>query len=317
MTTLSAITWSPRRSGAGRAGWKRAIIGTLCALVALALGGCTALRVAYNTGPQLAWWWLDGYVDFSSEQTPQVKASIDRWFEWHKQTQLPGYITLLASAQAQAEQPLTPAAACQWNTRITDALMPAVNRAVDHAADIVPGLGDAQLRHLEQRYAKNIEEMKSDYLQPDLAERRAAAMKRALTRAEQIYGRLDEPQRKVIAEGLASSPFDPQALMEERKRRQRDTLQTLRRLIADRADREQRVVALRGLVERSQHSPDASYRAYQQRVVEHNCAAVARLHNAATPAQRQRARATLKGYEGDVRAVLQGPAGDSGVPGTN
>ena len=283
----------------------------LAVLSVLGLAGCSALRVAYNTGPQLAWWWLDGYMDFSREQAPQVKAAIERWFEWHRQTQLPAYAALLASAQSQVAEPLTPAAACQWNARLAEALAPATARGLEQAADLVPGLAEAQLRHLEQRYAKAIDEMREEYLQADAAERQAASVKRAVSRAEQIYGRLDEPQRKVIAEGVAASPFDAQGWMQERQRRQRDTLATLRRLLAERADRDQRLAALRALTDRSQRSPDPAYRAYQQRLTDYNCAFVSRIHNATTPAQRQRARANLKGWEDDLRAVIQGPTGSS------
>ncbi|MCW5632200.1 MAG: hypothetical protein KIT17_02600 [Rubrivivax sp.] len=287
-------------------------------MLALVLSGCSALRVAYNTGPQLAWWWVDGYFDFSREQAPQVKAAIDRWFEWHRQTQLPAYAALLSRAQAQAGEPLSPAEACRWNDRIGETLGPAVTRALDQAAELLPGLGDAQLQHLEQRYAKAVDEIRSEFLQPDAAERHEASVKRTLARAEQLYGRLDAPQRKVIADGVAASPFDPAAWMAERQRRQRDTLQTLRRLLAERADRAQRVAALRALAERSQRSPDPAYRAYQQRLLEYNCAFVARLHNATTPAQRQRARRQLLAWEEDLRAVASGAAAPAAVdPATN
>lgn len=293
---------------AGRA-TSRAIIGVVVLLGAPWLAGCSALRVAYNTGPQLAWWWLDGYLDVSRDHAPQVKTAIDRWFEWHRQTQLPVYAALLASAQVQMAEPLSAAAACQWNQRLSDALSPAAARALEQAADLVPGLGEAQLRHLEQRYEKNIDDMRREFLQADTAERRAASVKRTVDRAEQIYGRLDDPQRKVITEGVAASPFDPQGWMEERKRRQRDTVNTLRRLLAERADRDQRLAALRALADRSQRSPDPAYRAYQQRLTDYNCAFAARIHNATTVAQRQRARANLKGWEEDLRAVMAGPSG--------
>ena len=265
----------------------------------MALSGCSALRVAYNTGPQIVWWWLDGYVDFSREQAPQVKAALESWFDWHRATQLPEYATLLVAAQAQVMAPLTPAAACLWNTR---------------AADVLPGLGEAQLRHIEQRYAKGLDEMREEYLQADPAERQLASVKRTIERAEQLYGRLDDAQRKVITEGVAASPFDPQGWMEERKRRQRDTLSTLRRLIAERADRDKRLAALRALAERGQRSPDPTYRAYQQRLIDFNCAFVSRVHNATTLAQRQKARANLKGWEEDVRALVSGGAPAAGDP---
>jgi Family of unknown function (DUF6279) len=311
MTMLSVMRWCFLcRSGSRRP----TIIGTLALLLTIALSGCSALRVAYNTGPQLAWWWLDGYVDFSREQAPPVKAALDSWFEWHRTTQLPEYVTLLAAAQTQVLAPLTPAAACQWNTRLADALAPAAARAIEQAADLLPGLGEAQLRHIEQRYVKNLDEMREEYLQADAAQRQLASIKRALERAEQLYGRLDEAQRKVISEGVAASPFDPQGWMEERKRRQRDTLSTLRRLLGERADRDRRLAALRALAERSQRSPDPTYRAYQQRLTDFNCAFVARVHNATTPPQRQKARANLQGWEEDLRALVSGGPPAAGEP---
>ena len=296
---------------------RAAIIGTLVTLLAFVLGGCSALRVAYNTGPQLAWWWIDGYFDFSREQAPRVKDAIERWFDWHRQTQLPAYAALLAATRARIGEPLTPAATCEWNNRVVDLLNPALTRGLEQAAELLPGLGEAQLRHLEQRYAKVIDEMRDEYLQADPAERLAASVKRTVTRAEQLYGKLEEPQRKLIADGVAASPFDPQAWMQERLRRQQDTLATLRRLLAERADRDQRVSALRALAERSQRSPDPTYRAYQVRLTDYNCAFAARVHNATTMAQRQRASANLKDWEDDLRAVIAAgatPAGTTSDP---
>jgi hypothetical protein len=278
---------------------KAGIIGLLLAL----LNGCTAVRLGYNNGQQLAWWWLDGYVDFNREQAPQVKAAIDRWFDWHRPTQLPEYAALLATAQLQITEPTTPAAACRWQTVVRDKLEPAIDRALLQLAELLPGMGEAQFKRIEQRYAKSLDEMRTDYMQPDPAQRSKASIKRATDRAEQIYGSLDEAQLRVVSAGVAASPFDPQAWMAERKNRQRDNLATLRRLALERADTDQRVAALRTLAERIERSPDPAYRAYQQRLLEFNCAQAAQLHNSTSLAQRQKAREKLKGWEEDMRAL--------------
>ncbi len=268
------------------------------------LTGCSALRLGYANGPQLAWWWIDGYFDFPSAQAGPVKRGIERWFEWHRGSQLPEYAALLAAAQAQVLEPTTPALACQWQGRVRAAAEPALQRAITEFAEVVPGLGEAQFRHLEQKHAKLIDDMRDEFLQPDAAERQRASVERAVERAERVYGRLAEPQRRVIAQGVAASPFDPELWLKERQRRQRDTATTLRRLVADKADRDTRVAALRALVERSERSPDAAYRTYQQRLGEYNCALAAQIHNATTPAQRQKARDNLKGWEDDLRSLL-------------
>jgi hypothetical protein len=308
ITTLSAMRVSLAVSLVSGRLVRLAIIGVLVA----ALGGGSALRLGYGNGSQLAWWWLDGYFDFTSEQAPPVKAALERWFAWHRATQLPEYAALLASLQKQATEPVTAAQACRWNTQIRDRLDPAIDRALVQSADLLPLLTEAQLRHLEQRHLKSIDEMRREFLQADPAERRTASVKRAIERSEQLYGSLGEAQRRVVADGVASSPFDPQAWMEERVRRQRDTVATLRRLLTEKADRDTRIAALRALAGRAERSPNPDYREYQRRLVDYNCAFFARIHNATTPAQRLKARETLKGWEEDLRALMA-PAGASPV----
>lgn len=267
------------------------------------LTACSALRLGYANGSTLAWIWVDGYFDFSRAQSPEVQKTLDAWFAWHRGTQLLPYAALLASAQAEITEPATPAAACRWAERIREQLEPALQRATADFAELVPGLGEPQLRHLERRYAKIIDEMRSDYLQPGAEERLQESVKRTETRAEQLYGSLGDAQMKVIRAGVAASPFNPELWLAERQRRQRDVLQTLRKLQADKAELPQRVAALRGLVDRTERSPQAEYRAYQLKLTDYNCAFAAQIHNATTPAQRQKARDRLKGWEEDARSL--------------
>ena len=80
-------------------------------------------------------------------------------------------------------------------------------------------------------------------------------------------------------------------------------MQTLRRLVAEKADNDRVVAALRALAERSERSSDPAYRAYQLRLTDYNCGFAARIHNAMSPAQRLAARDRLKGWEDDLRAL--------------
>jgi hypothetical protein len=282
----------------------KALIIGLCLVL---LTGCTALRLAYNNGPTLSWWWLDGYGDFTREQAPAIRQALDRLFAWHRQTQLPEVATFLAAAQADVIAPTTPEAACAWQDRAQALLAPVTERGIQEAADVLPLLGPQQLAHIEQRQAKARDEMRDEFLQPDPEDRLEASIDRAMERAERLYGRLDAPQRTVVAEGVKASPFDAVLWLRERERRQRDLLQVLRRLRTEGADRDTRVSALRALAERGDRSPVPAYRDYQARLRTYNCALAARLHNATTPEQRENARQTLQGWRDDVRALMQGP----------
>jgi hypothetical protein len=296
---------------------KARIIGwALCA--AAALSGCSAVRIGYDQAPTLAWWWLDGYLDFDAPQAPAVKEAIGQWFAWHRATQLRDYASLLAAAQVQVLQPATPAQVCRWNDALRARVETALMHTVAPAADLLPRVGPAQLEHLERRYQKSNRDFEQDFLQADPDERRAAAIERTIDRAEMLYGRLDRHQRELIAAGVEASPFDPAAWLAERREVQAQVLQTLARLTAGgpaRADRESNVAGLKALAQRLLHTPPGPYRDYQRRLTDYNCAFIARLHNSTTPAQRQAARDKLRGWEEDLRILAaRKPPADAARP---
>ena len=297
----------------------RRIIGL--ALLALVLGACSVVRLTYDQAPNLLYWWIDGYVDVGSEQTPKLREALERWFDWHRRTQLPEYVALLARAQRELGEPTTGAAVCAWQALAERRLENAIDEAVPAAAELMLSLTPHQLLHIERRLAKGSAEMRADFLQPDLAERKAMSLKRSVERFETLYGRLDATQRERLAGLLAVSTFDPERWLAERQLRQRDMLRTLAsvsalgRAGADRsAAVQQAQAAARVIAERAMLSPRADYRAYQQRLTQDNCQLVATMHNAMTAAQRQAARDKLKGWEDDLRALSASAAGnDSGA----
>ena len=274
----------------------------LCGLLGLA-SGCSALRIGYGTAPDLVYWWLDGYVDFNSSQAPRAREVIRQWFAWHRTTQLPDYAAQLARAQAEVLVDATAARACEWQAEVVKRAQVSFERIAPAAAELMLTVTPTQVRHLEQRYAKHNAGFRDDFLQPDPRKRAEKTLERAVDRAEMLYGRLDEAQRGRIAELLARSPFDPETWLAERRARQQETLQMLRRSASEGATREQALAALRAYVERMRQSPREGYRRYNERLAEFNCSFAAGLHNATTAAQRRVAAQRLAGWEGDLRAI--------------
>ena len=290
----------------------RRIIGrTLLALGALTLAGCSVLRLAYDQAPQFAYWWIDGYVDVDDAQSARMRDALDRWFAWHRRNQLPEYAALLSRAQREVVENVTPAAMCGWTAEAQRRIDVALEEALPAAAELMLTLTPAQLRHIERKFKKAQDEMRADFLQPDLTERKAESVDRAVKRAENLYGRLDAAQREWLAAQLDKSNFDAERWLAERRLRQQETLRTLTTVAAaaTRASSDRAAVlaqtrtAARGLAEQMTRSPRPDYRAYQQRLLQENCAVAAGLHNLTTPAQRQTARTKLKGWEDDVRSL--------------
>jgi hypothetical protein len=301
MTICRDIVWfrPVNRHPRAAPSWKLAIIAALLLLLA----GCSSVRLGYNQGPQLVWWWVDGYADFDDAQARGVKASLAAWFDWHRSTQLAGYAGFLAGLAQQVTEPATPAQMCRINEQVRERLQPAIDRAVELAADHVTNLSERQIQHIEARQLKANADAREEYLQPDPKKRREAAVDRAVGRFESLYGSVNKAQRALIEASVASTPFDAGQWMIERERRQLDLVQLLRQFAAERPSRERALAGLKKLADGWDDSPRPEYRARQVRLTEHNCQLAALVHNAATREQREKARAKLKGWEEDLRVL--------------
>jgi hypothetical protein len=284
---------------------KAAIIGLLALLA-----GCSSLRLGYGNGPTLAWWWLDRYMGFSAEQAPYVKDALAQWFDWHRATQLKEHVALLAALQTEVQAPTTAARLCGFEAQVRRQFAVSLDHMVPLAAAVVPRLGEAQWASLEKRYAKDRANMRAKLEADDPQARAESSSKRAIERAEMLYGPLDEAQRRLLTEGAAAAPYDARIALGERERRQRAMLQTLRRLTAEGAGADTALPALRQLADEFQRSPNPEYRAYLQRMRAHDCELSARLHNTTTAAQRRAAAGRLEGWQSDLRSLIPGPPAD-------
>ncbi len=292
--------------------------------LALLLAGCSVLRVAYSQAPTFTYWWIDGYVDLDDAQSVKLRDAIDRWFEWHRRSELPRYAALLVRAQREVMEPtLSTAQLCAWRDEAQRRLDAALDEATPAFAPLMLTLRPEQMRHMERKMAKDGEELKRDFAQADKVERAKGAFKRALARYENLYGKLDEAQRKKLGELLAASPFDAERWLAERERRNGDLIALLASVSATGRDADaakaqaQAKAAVRVLAERALRSPRPEYRAYQERLTQENCALASAMHNATTPAQRQYARNKLKGWEDDLRLIVAGGNGNGGNGGNS
>ncbi|SEQ94351.1 hypothetical protein SAMN05421690_100416 [Nitrosomonas sp. Nm51] len=276
----------------------------MLAILLLLSSGCSIVRFGYDRGPYLAWWWLDGYVDFDRDQKPLAKQAIHDWFDWHRSAQLPAYAAWLSGVRSRLDNPLTAEQVCRWSEDLQNIIAPAFDYAAQLGTPVVLSLGEAQWQYLEQRYAKSNDKLRSKYLQPDPDDRLNAAVKRTVRRIENLYGTIDEEQRVLIVSSIEASPFDPEAWLLERQRRQRVTISVLQRIATESIPAADVVTELRQLIEHMHRSDDADYRTYQRKLSEYTCGFIARLHNSATSTQRLHVHDKLNKWENDLRILI-------------
>ena len=265
--------------------------------------GCSAVKLGYNNAPSLIYWWLDGYLDFNETQSLQVREGLTMLHAWHRSQALPAYAETLQKMQRLVPGKPSPEQICAVATEVRGYMQQLGARAAETLSVLTPTLRPEQFKYLAQQFEKKNKKWRDEWLDltPDeLADHR---LKLAVDRAQNLYGRLQESQRAVLRQGIASSPFDASISYKEIQRRQQDILRTLAEH-SNSADRPAHVKAeLLALIERSLNSPDAAYRQQQERLISEGCEMMAKLHNSITPAQRSKAMEVLKDYEADARIL--------------
>jgi hypothetical protein len=277
------------------------IIGALAALALIC--ACSTVKLGYNNLEEVAYWWLDGYVDLTGEQRPRVREELARLHAWHRATELPRYADLLHRVATLAAGDVTPAQACGVIAEIRGRLEVLATHATPAIATIAQGLEPAQLQHLERKYRRNNAAWRDDWIELAPAELARKRFKQMLDRSETVYGGLHEPQRAALRKQLDTSAFDARRILSERERRQQDALQTLRRIAGQRTPPAEARMLVQGYLDRALHSPDAAGRAYQEDLIEENCHTIAAVHNSATAAQREVAVRRLRAWQRDVREL--------------
>lgn len=283
----------------------RAIIGALA--LCLALAGCSTLKLGYNNLPELSYWWLDGYMDFSDEQAPRVREELARIHHWHRHAELPRLSGTLQALEKLAPEPISPAQACTVVAGLRERLAAVQERAEPALARVAGSLTPAQLAHLARKHERNNRDFRRKWIRVSIEKRLERRLEQLEENAERLYGRLGPQQQAVLREHVSRSRFDPALLLAERERRQADALQTLRQVQAPGLPPAQAQALLRGWMDRLQASPDPSWQAHQKVLLEENCAIAAGLHNAAGPAQRARAIERLQGWQRDLGELAARP----------
>ena len=276
--------------------------------LAAGLAACSAIKLGYNNLDEISYWWLDSYVDFTDEQAPRVREDLARLHAWHRNEELPRLAALLQAMEAIAAGEVSPAQVCAFVPRLRERLAAAAHRAEPAIVTLALGLGPDQLAHLERKYGNNNDKYRQEWVRLAPAALHDKRFEQFLERSEMVYGPLAEPQRAALRKQIEQSVFDPRQVLAERQRRQRDALETLRKVTAQPAVTISEARALvRAYLARALASPDAAYRRYEQAVIAESCRSLSELHNSASPAQREAAVRRLRAYQRDLSELASQP----------
>lgn len=294
------MSWNERH-GAGLR--KFALAGALIALTAL--GACNAMKLGYQQGDRLAFWWVDNYVDVSASQEPLTRDAIARFFAWHRKDQLPEIAGLLRQAKSEVQQPVTAAEVGRIQEGAQRLARVAFDRSTPDVADLLLTLTPEQIARMDKKFGEANAKYRKEYLRPDPAAREEARFDKVMDYARLIYGRFSSEQEAVIRRAMAPVVQGAEARYDERVKRQQEWLALARQVQATRPPKAQVVEMLRRYGDHWQNPPTRERDARHDANNEAGLVLTATIANLTTPEQKNHAVERFQKWIEDANALMR------------
>lgn len=202
------------------------------------LGSCSTARLGYSNADTLAYWWLDGYVDFSSAQKAKVKQDIVQLLSWHRTTQLPLYVQALTQMQSKLAanpSPIELEASFQQVEQFSQSVL---LKALPELTDFALAMDASQKAHFARKFEKNNEDFRDKYLDLTPEKQAKARFKKVVKQADDWLGSVSRTQEAIIANYLEKHPPNYTQWLEDSTARQRAVLQLLTQIQNEKPSRE-------------------------------------------------------------------------------
>ena len=282
-----------------------------CAVLVLMLvvvAGCSSLRLAYNNGDTVLYWWLNAYVDLDRDQKGWVREDIDKLFDWHRKTQLKDYVEILRKGQKQVQGNPTQADLMADYSEIKSRTQSLLLKAAPDLADLARSLKPEQIAQMEKKFRSNNDDYRKKFLTGDQEKRQQLRYKKSMEQFELWFGSFSGEQEALIRKASDARPLDNEIWLDERMRRQRNVLTLVQKVQNEKLGKEATVALINTLIkdsfERLEHSDrKAFFDAFENSTAQ----MILTVIKIATPAQKAHAVKRMQGWIDDFNSLAAQP----------
>jgi hypothetical protein len=279
-------------------------------LVALmvSLAACSTIRFTYNHGDTLLYWWLNAYIDLDSDQSDWVKKDIDNLFQWHRTTQLRDYAGLLSKMQRQlgdGNVTQDELLADYRDIRARTELL--AYKALPQLADLAMSIKPDQIAQMEQKFAKNNDKFRKEFMSGSVEDQHKARFKKAMDQLNLWFGSFSRDQEAQLRHASDARPLDNDVFLQERVLRQKKIVALLRRVHDQKLNKDQAMSAIHDLLRDFFGRMEAPERkAFYDAYVDNTSKFLITAIRLTTPEQKQHAQKRMQGWIDDFNTLAQG-----------
>lgn len=175
-------------------------------LTPLLVAACSTAQLAYRNADFLIGGYVEDLLDLDEQQVAILQPRLEEALGRHREAELPAVVALLAGFERGAKTGFDEAGLSCLRDRAWALWHETARLLAEASAPLLVDLDAAQLALLRDRFEERSAEYREDHLAVDAEQRQEARLARMVKRISRWTGRLDGPQRELIARHVVTWP---------------------------------------------------------------------------------------------------------------
>jgi hypothetical protein len=265
------------------------------------LGGCSALRIAYENADTYLHYRAKSYLDLDSKGSEELDERIDEFFAWHRKNALPQYARLSEDAAKRVAKGLSREDIVWGYDSMVAHARQSLRVAAERIAPLLDRLTPQQVAHMEKRFAEDNRKFEKENLRGSERDRRRRRAKVIEDRLEDWVGNLSPAQVEKVKQFSERTPLFDELRDRDRKRMQAELIDMIRKREAQKR--------LPDWISNWDRGRDPAHAAASERFRQEYGALLLELDKTLAPEQRNRAQANFRRYAEDFRVLARRAGG--------
>ena len=269
------------------------------------LSSCSSIQLAYNQVDFLLKWWIDDYVDLTSEQEQMYDQSIPLLVKKHRQEELPKALQQLRKLRAKLDQPLQIDDGVNIVKDIKSFSRTSINLLQDDAVTLSLSLQPKQFSYLENAFAKSNKKFQNDFLKGSSEDRLDKRVEKIIERTESFSGNLSKSQKIQIKEIAREYLLDMEIVYQTRLYKQQLIMKTLKKIAQDQPSPVQTKLMINQLFNEIELGSTPEQKEFEKKRDLHSGIILAKITELFDEQQRKKTQAKIRSWEQDLQILIQ------------
>jgi hypothetical protein len=265
---------------------------------------CSSLQIAYNQTDFLLKWWLDDYLDLSTDQDQLIDQAVTVQIKKHRQEELPKALQKIRALRSKLDRPLTIDEGTLIVKDIKTFSRDSINYLLEDASSLVLTLEPKQFTYMENAFKKSNKKFQNDYLSGNAEDRLDKRVEKIIERTESFSGDLNKSQKSQVKDIAKEYLLDMETVYQARTYKQQLILKVLKKINQDRPPASEVKTTLNQLFNEIELGTSQEQKDFEKKRDLHAGIVIAKISEILNDKQRKKTQSKIQSWENDVSVLI-------------